>query len=401
MTAGEGVHLRQRRVGVLSNGSRGPGVEAVQWALSRAGVSTVVDGVFGDRTERSVRSFQSVERLTVDGLVGRRTWERLGLLADDARPPDTATPATTGDAASGRTASDPRHGAIAASVAAHRAGFRGPDLATIVMIAGRESRWQSDRINPHTSDRGMWQINWNNLQRAGYDDLRAALGIERDADLLDLETNAAVAFRMYQDSVAFGEPWFPWRGSDTGRDGTRPGWDPKGSHTWHTEEFAAESEAAAAVVLEGRATTSTPVAAGSTAPPSPPTIDSTPSTTLDGSPGTFTITTDDSDGFIAVVGRCLGLTDAAWALRRSAAEAVAAYNGVTLDEVWHPGDMVRFPPAIEGVRSYTVEQGDGLIAIATSLGLGRSPEAQHRITVINAWQGTTPHPGDIWYGGPA
>jgi hypothetical protein len=403
------------RNGVLSKGSRGPDVEAVQWALTRAGFTAGIDGVFGPATERAIREFQAAKKLTVDGLVGPKTWAQLGLMADGDRPPENVTPppekqapakqdapatatkaAETKAAAKTAAAKAPAdrlgtvssHGAYAAAAAAHRAGFTGDDVATITMIAGRESRWRSDAINPNTSDRGMWQINWNNLQGKGYDALRSRLGITTDADLLDLDTNAAVAFFMYEDSVRAREPWFPWRGSDTGHDGSGPGWDRNGSHTWHTEDFAAEAAAAAKAVLEG----GTPV---------PPTKPSGPGEPTQPKPtsATYTIGTGDSDGFIAVVGRCVGITEAPWALRFAAAQAVAAHNGATLDKVWKPGNTVNFPASIDGVRSYTVQAGDGMIAIAKGLGLGRSAAAQKKAAAINAWQGATPHPGDTWYGG--
>jgi len=381
--------------GVLSKGSRGPGVEAVQWALTRAGISTAIDGIFGPATERSVREFQSARAQSVDGLVDGSTWARLGLLPDRARPRENATTATEAKGASlskgthDQQAAEPHHGALAAAVAAYDAGFRGDDLVQITMIAGRESGWRSDSVNPRTSDRGMWQINWTNLQKHGYDDLRARLGIDDDMDLLDLETNAAVAFWMYEDAIRFGEPWFPWRASDTGFKNAGPGWDPDGSHTWRTEQFAAEAKAAAKAVLGTGAEPSAAKPTAATGRP-PPTR---------GQRGSYTIVAADADGISALVGRCLGIEDAPWATRRAAAEVVADHTGVGLDAVWRPGDTIRFPPVIEGVRSYTVQAGDGLIAIATGLGLGRSAAAQERVAAINAWQGPTPHPGDTWFGG--
>lgn len=415
----EAFYRELPRTGVLSKGSRGPAVEAVQWALTRAGIPTGIDGDFGPATERSVREFQGAKRLTVDGLVGPATWSRLGLLVEGKEPQENATrPAGKKKAAKAKAAKKtagkkkraakkkasakktkpapttpaPQHGAIVAATAAYRAGFRGDDVATITMIAGRESRWRSDQINPRTSDRGMWQINWKNLQAEGYNGLRERLGITSDADLLDLDTNAAVAFFMYEDAIRFGEPWFPWRGSEKGHDGKGPAWDPKGSHTWHTEDFAAEATAAAKVAIKSKGkgkpdVRSTPPAGERSTPPPE-------------SPSSYTIGRGDADGIIAVVSRCLGLTDAPWPLRSASAEAVAEHNGATLDRVWKVGDEVQFPAEIDGVRSYTVRPGDGMIAIATGLGLGRSKAAQGKATAINSWQGSTPHAGVTWYGGP-
>ncbi len=69
--------------------------------------------------------------------------------------------------------------------------------------------------------------------------------------------------------------------------------------------------------------------------------------------------------------------------------------------MWHAGELIRIPPTIDGVRSYPVKAGDGLTAIATGLGLGRDAAAQERVRTINVWQGATPHPGDVWFGGRA
>ncbi len=388
---------------VLSKGSRGLGVEAVQWALTRAGFATDIDGDFGSVTDRTVQKFQSAKNRTVDGRVDEPTWGAVGLLSDRARPKENsaADPVTKSTSATkrkgtkrkGKKRAEPQHGAIAAAVAAYEAGFRGADLAQITMIAGRESGWKSDSINQRTSDRGMWQINWGNLQREPYTALRNELGIDDDMDLLDLEVNAAVAFWMQEDAIRSRKPWFPWRASDTGYKNHGPGWDPDGSHTWRTEQFAAEAKAAAKAVLDagGRPADS---------PSAPAPEDSRPAK-KGSSPGTYTIVGTDSDGISALVGRCLGIADEPWALRRAAAEAVAEHTGGSIDSVWHPGDTLRFPPTIDGVRFYTVQAGDGLIAIAKGLGLGGSAAARKRIAAINAWQGPTPHPDATWYGGAA
>ena len=67
----------------LRRGSTGQNVVQIQQWLS--GLSQVyssipsvnVDGIFGPATERAVRAFQSLFSLTVDGIAGRQTWNRL------------------------------------------------------------------------------------------------------------------------------------------------------------------------------------------------------------------------------------------------------------------------------------------------------------------------------------
>lgn len=65
----------------LRVGSSGPNVVVLQTALNRIAQSypaipkiPAVDGIFGPRTEATVRAFQQVFNLTVDGVVGPATW---------------------------------------------------------------------------------------------------------------------------------------------------------------------------------------------------------------------------------------------------------------------------------------------------------------------------------------
>lgn len=146
---------------------------------------------------------------------------------------------TTRQGASQDIASSASGGAMAAARAAFAAGFRGEDLATIVAIAGRESGWRSDAVNPNTSDRGMWQINWSANQS-----IAKSFGAKSIGDLLDVNLNAKVAYALYQSGG-----WRPWRGSDSSSFlGGQAGWDPNGSHLWKTDKHMAEARAAASAV---------------------------------------------------------------------------------------------------------------------------------------------------------
>lgn len=65
---------------ILSVGSRGSGVRTLQSALSELGYQTgPADGIFGPLTLRAVLSFQKLQKLWVDGLVGPRTRAVLGM----------------------------------------------------------------------------------------------------------------------------------------------------------------------------------------------------------------------------------------------------------------------------------------------------------------------------------
>lgn len=73
---------------ILRRGDRGSDVSTLQTALIRAGYSPgQVDGVFGSRTEEAVRNFQRAMGLTVDGIVGLRTWAALAPYMQPVPPP--------------------------------------------------------------------------------------------------------------------------------------------------------------------------------------------------------------------------------------------------------------------------------------------------------------------------
>ena len=68
----------------LRRGSTGPNVVVVQVSLNRISQNypaipklASVDGIFGSRTEASVRAFQRIFGLDVDGVVGKSTWYAL------------------------------------------------------------------------------------------------------------------------------------------------------------------------------------------------------------------------------------------------------------------------------------------------------------------------------------
>ena len=68
----------------LRRGSSGPNVVVIQVELNRISQNypaipklSPVDGIFGSRTEASVRAFQQIFDLTVDGIVGKATWYAL------------------------------------------------------------------------------------------------------------------------------------------------------------------------------------------------------------------------------------------------------------------------------------------------------------------------------------
>lgn len=66
-------------------GANGDKVRAVQQLLRASGHDLAVDGAFGPTTEAAVKSFQKKKGLTVDGVVGAKTWPALFAAATDAK----------------------------------------------------------------------------------------------------------------------------------------------------------------------------------------------------------------------------------------------------------------------------------------------------------------------------
>ena len=62
---------------VVRYGDTGERVKTIQYLLRARGYTLTVDGIFGTGTESAVKSFQTSQGITSDGIVGAQTWERL------------------------------------------------------------------------------------------------------------------------------------------------------------------------------------------------------------------------------------------------------------------------------------------------------------------------------------
>lgn len=64
---------------LLKKGNRGDAVTALQLLLQLRGVVKFgkIDGIFGDKTEKSVKEFQKLVGIYPDGMVGAKTWPAL------------------------------------------------------------------------------------------------------------------------------------------------------------------------------------------------------------------------------------------------------------------------------------------------------------------------------------
>lgn len=113
-----------------------------------------------------------------------------------------------------------RASGIRAATALFNAGFRDRNsLETMTAISWRESRWNPEARNPNTSDRGLMQINM-----AGQKSLLQSMGYD-EQDLFDIQKNAQVAHRVYQNA---GNSYWPW-GMTAG------GWSRNGNPLYGTE----------------------------------------------------------------------------------------------------------------------------------------------------------------------
>jgi len=64
----------------LRRGARGPAVNALQRRLQKLGFKPGgVDGIFGPKTLAAVKRFQRAKGLVADGIVGPKTWGKLGI----------------------------------------------------------------------------------------------------------------------------------------------------------------------------------------------------------------------------------------------------------------------------------------------------------------------------------
>lgn len=62
----------------LRNGMNGDDVKELQTKLNKLGYSCgTADGIFGAKTDAAVKAYQKANKLTVDGIVGKNTWNAL------------------------------------------------------------------------------------------------------------------------------------------------------------------------------------------------------------------------------------------------------------------------------------------------------------------------------------
>ncbi|GAB1544430.1 hypothetical protein NUACC21_71060 [Scytonema sp. NUACC21] len=78
----------QTTLPTLNNGSSGVAVKVLQRLLMFQSISVPrlflkIDGIFGAATDAAVKDFQKSRGLSVDGIVGLKTWQELSALPGD------------------------------------------------------------------------------------------------------------------------------------------------------------------------------------------------------------------------------------------------------------------------------------------------------------------------------
>ena len=68
---------------LLKLGNRNDDVKQLQTQLKKLGYNISIDGIFGNGTLTAVKDFQSKNKLSVDGIVGDKTWEKLFSIKTD------------------------------------------------------------------------------------------------------------------------------------------------------------------------------------------------------------------------------------------------------------------------------------------------------------------------------
>ncbi len=70
-------HKSGQVTGIYGRGDVGGSVNEIQSRLNELGYNLVVDGIFGLETDTAIRQFQEINELTIDGLVGGKTFDKL------------------------------------------------------------------------------------------------------------------------------------------------------------------------------------------------------------------------------------------------------------------------------------------------------------------------------------
>lgn len=154
----------------VSYGSSGNDVKTLQELLNQNGYSLDVDGVFGSKTQKAVKDYQSKNSLDVDGIVGKNTWGAL-----------------SGSTSSGSSSS----GSAAAKTSAADMSFSYEDYT------------ESDVVKEANSILAQYQANKpGDFAYSGQSDLDAILNDILNRDKFSYDLNADALYQQYADQYA-------------------------------------------------------------------------------------------------------------------------------------------------------------------------------------------------------
>ena len=131
----------------ISEGAIGPVVRWAQYLLVRRTLSdNQIDGIFGPVTKAAVEEFQRESRITIDGIVGPVTWDKLG--GDGPQPPTLAEGSQGSVVRKLQTALNEGRGVFAPASDPVLAvdGIYGPHTATAVRDAQQLGGIQADGV---------------------------------------------------------------------------------------------------------------------------------------------------------------------------------------------------------------------------------------------------------------
>lgn len=181
------VALAPGQVEATGRGDRGPAVVEIQTILASMSYSVTVDGIYGPQTERAVRAWQRSNGLVVDGIAGPVTTASLRQAVRIGNAVTVTAPA------------DP--GPVPVRTVERIIRDVWPDHLEdrAVLIAWRESRHIPTAHN--YCCHGLFAIYWSIHRR-----WLADYGVTSVEQLYDPETNARMAFVLYQRAGGWG-PW--------------------------------------------------------------------------------------------------------------------------------------------------------------------------------------------------
>jgi len=131
----------------IAEGSTGPTVRWAQYLLVRKTLAyTQIDGDFGPATKTAVENFQRMSKLSVDGIVGPKTWDALG--GERGEPPTLAENSQGSVVEKLQTALNGGRGTFAPKTNPELKvdGIYGPETATAVRGTQTEAKISADGI---------------------------------------------------------------------------------------------------------------------------------------------------------------------------------------------------------------------------------------------------------------